>query len=222
MMRRFWYVGITVLTLAVLCGAALSGSRAEANNLKGDYVEARTASVFAGACHYNGELTTTGRDALMAWSVSAGSWDGVSLAGVRALAVVGSDANLVDARAARRSELIVDSSATDAQAAALVRAFESRYAAALGPVVSVRRAPVIFRHDGAAYSVGTSSAALNVEAMPDNLCCRMPQLVWYEPLVPVTGRKVGYTRKATYAGGAAGDSWERAGENGAFYGSFSL
>src|SRR5918911_1438291 len=107
-MRRFWYIGITVLTLAVLCGAALSGSRAEANNLRGDYVEARTASVFAGACHYNGELTTTGRDALMAWSVAAGSWDGVSLAGVRAVAGVGSGAKLLDSKAARRSELVVD------------------------------------------------------------------------------------------------------------------
>jgi hypothetical protein len=221
-MGRFWYVGVTVLTLAALCGAVMSGSRAEANNLKGDYVEARTASVFAGACHYNGELTVTGRDALMAWNVTAGSWDGVNLAGVRALAVVSADANLVDAQAARRSELIVDISATDAQAAALVKAFKGRYADALGQVVSVRRAPVIFRHDGTAYSVGTSSVALSVEAMPDNLCCRMPQLVWYEPLVPLNGRKVGYTKKATYAGGPAGDAWERAGENGAFYGNFSL
>ena len=221
-MRRFWYVGITLLASAVLCGAALSSSRAEADHLKGDYVEARTASVFAGACHYNGELTTAGREAVLAWNVTSGNWDGVSLAGVRALAVVGADANLVDEHAARRSEIIVDGSATEAQAAALVKAFKSRYAAALGQVVSVRRAPVVFKHEGAAYAVGSSTVALNVEAMPDNLCCRMPQLVWYAPLVPVEGRKVGYTRKATYAGGAAGDSWERAGENGAFYGSFSL
>jgi hypothetical protein len=221
-MRRFWYVGVALLTTAFLLAASLSSSRAEANNLRGDYVEARTASVFAGACHYNGELTTTGRDAVMAWNVTAGSWDGVRLAGVRALAVVGADANLVDARAARRSELIIDSSATDAQAAALVEAFKSRYAGALGEVAVVRRAPVIFRHEASTYSVGTSSVALSVEAMPDNLCCRMPQLVWYEPLVPVAGRKVGYTRRATYAGGAAGDAWDRAGENGAFYGGFSL
>src|SRR2546421_10414953 len=115
-MRRFWYVGIALLTTAVLCGAALSSSRAEANNLRGDYVEARTASVFAGACHYNGELTTTGRDALMAWNVKAGSWDGVGLAGVRALAVVGADANLSDPHAAPRPAVSVYRPATDAQA----------------------------------------------------------------------------------------------------------
>ncbi|HJQ31972.1 MAG TPA: DUF1326 domain-containing protein [Pyrinomonadaceae bacterium] len=221
-MRKFWYVSVTFLTLATLCGAALRGSRAEGNYLRGDYVEARTASVFAGACHYNGELTTTGRDALMAWNVTSGSWDGVNLSGVRALAVVSADANLADTHGARRAELTVDSSATDAQAAALVEAFKSSYAAALGRVVSVRRAPVVFKHDGGAYAVGDSNAALNVEAMPDNLCCKMPQLVWYDPLVPLAGRKVGYTKKATYTGGPAGDAWERAGENGAFYGSFSF
>jgi hypothetical protein len=222
-MRRFWYVGVLALTLAVLCGASVSRSFAEANNLRGDYVEARTASVFAGACHYNGELTTTGRDAVMAWNVSEGSWDGVKLAGVRAVAVVSSDANLSDTHAARRSELVVDDSATDAQAAAFVAALKEKYADALGKIVSVRRAPVVFRHSDNSYAVGApGTVALNVDAMPDNLCCRMPQLVWYEPLVPLSGRKVGYTKKATYLGGAVGDAWERAGENGAFYGSFSL
>ena len=33
--------------------------------IKGDYVEARTASVFAGACHYNGELVTTAKSMLV-------------------------------------------------------------------------------------------------------------------------------------------------------------
>jgi hypothetical protein len=221
-MRKLWYVGVMLLTLAALCVATLRGARAEANYLRGDYVEARTASVFAGACHYNGELTTTGRDALMAWNVTAGRWGGVDLAGVRALALVSADANLADTNAPRRSELTVDSSATEAQVAALAEAFRRSYAAALGQVVSVRRAPVVFNHDGGTYSVGASRAALNVEAMPDNLCCRMPQLVWYEPLVPLAGRKVGYTKKATYTGGPAGEAWERAGENGAFYGGFSF
>jgi hypothetical protein len=222
-MRKYWVALVVGLALALTSGAALKGSRAEANGLKGDYVEARTASVFAGACHYNGELTTTGRDALMAWNVTAGSWDGVNLAGVRALAVVSSDANLTDSQAARRSELFIDSSATDSQAAALVKAVESVYAAALGQVVEVRRAAVSFKREGKTYTVGADGAAeINVEAMPNDLCCRMPNMVWYAPLVPLGGRKVGYTLRAAYAGGAVGEAWQRAGENSAFYGSFSL
>src|SRR5215208_6915838 len=117
-MRRFLIPCVVGLALVLTCGAALRSSRAEGDGVRGVYVEARTASVFAGACHYNGELTTAGREALMAWDVASGSWDGVPLAGVRAVAVVSSEVNLTDSSAARRSELFVDGSATAAQAAA--------------------------------------------------------------------------------------------------------
>ncbi|MDQ3816480.1 MAG: DUF1326 domain-containing protein [Acidobacteriota bacterium] len=219
-MRKFFFLGLASM---VLCGLWLTSSRAEFNSLKGDYVEVRTASVFAGACHYNGEVVTTGRDALMAWQVNSGSWNGVDLAGVRAMAVVSSDSNLSDTQAARRTELIIDKSASRAQALAIIDAIKTKYAQTLGKIVSVRSAPVEFQHEEKSYSINSSGiAAINMESMPDDLCCRMPQLVWYEPLVPLAGRKVGYTKKALYAGGAVGDAWQRDGENSAFYGSFSF
>ena len=222
-MRKYWVPCVVGAALALACAASLEGSRAEANGLKGFYVEARTASVFAGACHYNGELTTAGREALMAWDVASGSWDGVPLAGVRAVAVVSSEVNLTDSAAARRSALFVDAAASAAQAAAFERAVRAVYAAALGRVVEVRRVPVSFRAEGKSYKVlAPGAAVLDVAAMPDDLCCRMPQLVWYSPLVSVAGRKVGYTRAAGYAGGALGDAWQRTGENSAFYGGFSF
>src|SRR6266849_4949364 len=111
-MRKIWFLLFVVI--AVLCGIAFR-SHAEGANLRGEYVEARTASVFAGACHYNGELTTTGRDALMAWNVTSGRWKGVDLAGVRAVAIVTSDVNLSDSDAARRSEIIIDRNASHSQ-----------------------------------------------------------------------------------------------------------
>src|SRR5215207_9884829 len=212
-----------VLAASALGGGALSVSRAEANRLAGEYVEARTASVFAGACHYNGELTTAGREAVLAWRVTAGSWDGVDLAGLRALAVVSADANLSEASAARRTELIIDESASYRQAVAFANAVKSKYGVVLGRVAVVRSGLVSFKHEGKAYAVNAPGlASMNVEAMTDDLCCTMPQLVWYEPLVPLAGRKVGYTSKASYAGGTAGDAWQRTGENSAFYGSFSF
>jgi Protein of unknown function (DUF1326) len=220
-MRGFWFAGLLLAVL--LCSALLPGSHAEVNSLKGDYVEARTASVFAGACHYNGELTTTGRDALMAWHVTAGSWNGVDLTGLRAMAVVSADQNLSDLQATRRAELIIEQSASRAQAKAMTDAIKSMYAVTLGRVVSVRSAPIQFKHENSAYWVNSSNfATIEVEAMPDDLCCRMPQLVWYEPLAPLANRKVGHTIKALYSGGTLGDAWQRDGENSAFYGSFSF
>ena len=75
-MKRFWIVA----SVLIACAAAIGfTSRAENTNIKGDYVEVRTASVFAGACHFNGEVVTAGREAIMAWSFSAGTWNGTNL-----------------------------------------------------------------------------------------------------------------------------------------------
>jgi len=198
-------------------------SRAETEAVKGEYVEVRTASVFAGACHYNGELTTSGRDALMAWNVKSGKWEGVDLAGVRAVAIVSAAENLADNNAQRQSEIIIGETASAAQSRAMLAALKSRYVTSLGKIISVRRGPLTFEHQGKAYSVRASKfASIDIEAMPDDLCCKMPQLVWYSPLVPLENRKVGYTTKALYEGGDVCDPWQRSGENSAFYGNFAF
>ena len=213
---------IAALTMIVAASALVFSSQAENVSMRGDYVEVRTASVFAGACHYNGEVVTTGRDAMMAWNVTNGEWQGVDLSGVRALAIVSADVNLAEDNAARTSEIIIDSSASRAQSVAMLNALKEKYAAALGTVAAVSSAPIRFDRNGRNYNVVTNEAAINVEAMPNDLCCRMPNLVWYTPLVGLENRKVGYTSKALYSGNAVGEPWSRSGENSAFYGSFSL
>ncbi len=218
-MRRFW---IVILFGIVCIGAVGLTSQAESTSVKGDYVEVRTASVFAGACHFNGEVTTTGREALMAWNVTSGKWNGVDLTGVRAIASVSADDNLSNSESQRRAEVIVDKSATHAQAVAMMEAIKSRYSDSLGEIISVRTAPISFKHEGRTYEVSSAEAAIDVEAMPNDLCCRMPKLIWYSPLVPLSQRKVGYTVRALYAGHTVGDNWERAGENSAFYGRFAF
>jgi len=208
--------------MLVAVSALVFSSQAENISLRGDYVEVRTASVFAGACHYNGEVVTTGRDAMMAWKVNSGKWQGIDLSGVRVLAVVSADANLAENNAGRQSEIIIDSQASRQQALAMVNALKEKYAASLGRVVEVRTAPISFERNGRTYAVVTDEAAINVEGMPNDLCCRMPNLVWYAPLVGLENRKVGYTSKALYNGKVVGEPWSRSGENSAFYGTFSL
>ena len=213
---------LAALAMIVAVSGLVFSSQAENVSLRGDYVEVRTASVFAGACHYNGEVVTTGRDALMAWNVTSGKWQGVDLTSVRVMAIVSADANLAEDNAARRSEIVIDSQASRTQALAMVNALKEKYAASLGQVVAVRSAPISFERSGRTYAVVTNDAAINVEAMPNDLCCKMPNLVWYTPLVGLENRKVGYTSKALYSGRTVGEPWSRAGENSAFYGSFSL
>jgi hypothetical protein len=222
-MRGLLFVAICLTLLSILIVSVPNNSRAETDAVKGDYVEVRTASVFAGACHYNGELTTSGRDALIAWNVKSGKWQGVGLAGVRAVAIIKATENLADINAAREAEIIIGEDASDAQSRAMLNALRTRYANSLGKIIEVRRGPLSFEHEGKAYSVRANSlASIDIEAMPDDLCCKMPQLVWYSPLFPIENRKVGYTTKASFAGGSVGDPWQRSGENSAFYGSFSF
>ena len=180
--------------------------------LAGDYVEARTASVFAGACHINSELMTSGRDAVMAWQFNGG---------IRVMAVVSSTANLSDQTAARKSEMVIDGSASKSLSDAALAAILVRDGSALGQVVSVRRAAITFSHEDREYKVECPGfASLDVQGLPNDDCCKQPNLVWYEPLVKLNGRKVGYTVDAEYSGGKIADSWEREDENGAFYGAF--
>jgi hypothetical protein len=190
-------------------------------DMHGRYVEARTASVLAGACHFGGEVVTRGRDVVLAFRVDAGREDGVDLAGTAALAVVSSSENLREAEGVRRSILIIDAAASEKQAEALASAIEARHRGVLGEVVARKRAPVRFEErSGAIEVVAPGYAALVVEALPDRACCTMPHLVWYTPLVPLSDRRVGHTVRAESTGGGVLPAWADAGENTSFFGSF--
>ena len=211
-----------VLIIALSGAAPMESPPAQqpALGVHGDYVEARTASVFAGACHYNGERVTEGRSAVMAWNIAGGSFGGVDLSNVRVVAAVSCDDNLAEASAARRSLFVVDAD-TDARAAAAVSWIRSRCDQELGAIAGVQRSAITFEHESEAFTVTSSDfAALSVHAMPDHACCTQPELVWYHPLMPVDGRRVGYTVSATVHAAAVALVWDRSDENSAFYGQF--
>jgi hypothetical protein len=216
---------LTTLTLlgtsAVTTLAAPTGS--VTNHITGDYVEARTASVFAGACHYNGELTTTGREAEMAWHVRDGVWNGTSLNGLSAVASIVSEANLQDEQATRKAVLYIDAKATPAQADALTAALKTRYAGSLGTVVEVKRVPITYTQKAETYRVEAKGVTkLAVDAMPNHECCKQPNMVWYKPLVELKDRRVGFTRTSGIADKTLGTAWEKNNQNTAFYGTFAL
>lgn len=214
----------TLITAALLGMSILgTGLGARAAAPTGDYVEARTASVFAGACHYGGEYVSDDREALSVWHFKGGDWHGVSLAGLSAVAVVRADNNLAVPTASRATTLFVDSRATGAQQKALAGALMDRYGKAFGHVTSVTPATITFKHASDGYQVQAPGvASLSIAALPDRACCKQPNLVWYAPLAPVSERRVGYTRLASVTDKTGGDAWSRSNENGAFYGTFTF
>ena len=86
----------------------------------------------------------------------------------------------------------------------------------------MRTAPINFNHAGKSFDITAPEMGLSVEAMPSDLCCRQPNLVWYNPLIQLGQRKVGYITRAFYSGHDLADPWARADENSAFYGNFSF
>jgi hypothetical protein len=108
---------------SVLCVAfvALNTSDVCAAGIRGDYVEARTADVFTGPCFSNAEVFITGKEAVMAWKVTSGSWNGVDLAGLCiAAAVNGSTTFSEDQPEQAAAVLIVDSKANSQERVALI------------------------------------------------------------------------------------------------------
>jgi len=196
---------------------------AETTPCTGAYVEARTASVYAGACHYNGEFVTAGREALCAWRIDSGEFEGVDLAGVEIAAVISADANLDERSAARRSVVHIDSALDAARAAAAVRWLQSTRADILGTVLEVRADPLHVVIDADAYSVNVPGAfELTGTSLPDRACCAMPQNVWYTPFEELERPLVGLDDAFAVRSPTLDRAWSRPGENAAFLGRFGV
>ena len=120
---------MTALRNHLACLGCLVGAVASVPGARitGEYVEARTAEVFAGGCIMNSEAETMGRQAIMAWKITSGSFEGVALDGLTVAAAVAGDRNLGmremggEEPTAVKAIITVDPRATPAQRDALVR-----------------------------------------------------------------------------------------------------
>src|SRR3954447_16015325 len=94
-----------------------------AEQIRGDYLETRSADVYTGSCFANGEVNLVGNEAILAWHVQSGTWDGMQLDGLTVAAAVRARATLGDPYAnpyPAQAVLIVDEQANPRQRAALV------------------------------------------------------------------------------------------------------
>jgi hypothetical protein len=138
--------------LADVAPAAVS-----APGISGDYLEARTADVYTGPCFANSEMDLVGKQAVMAWHVRQGAWQGVPLGGLSVVAAVRSSATLGDPFGGplRASALIVvDQRATPQQRDALVAFAHAMSGELLSSVVAVESAPIEMAVSATAGSPG--------------------------------------------------------------------
>src|SRR5512141_2299087 len=94
-----------------------------AQEIRGDYLETRSADVYTGQCFANGEVNLVGNEAILAWHVRSGSWDGVQLQGLTVAAAVRANGTLGDPYEnplPAKAVLLVDDLASAQQRTALV------------------------------------------------------------------------------------------------------
>src|SRR5437588_10597708 len=126
-----------VITLLIATAAL---AQAPKQQIKGEYLETRSADVYTGQCFANGEMNTAGDQAIVAWHIQDGSWDGVSLAGLSVVGAVKAQATLGDPYGKpypAKSVLLVDSHATPEQRQALINFAQEQGGELLRHVVKV-------------------------------------------------------------------------------------
>ena len=215
------------LLAGLLAAAPVALAASGPTAITGDYVEARTAEVFAGGCINGSEGEVAGREAILAWRVGKGQVNGVSLDGLSIVAVVAGDNNLSThelggaAPTKVRSALRIDQRATPAQREALIAMARALAPAVLRDVIDVKAVPISFRRDADGLAVSAGEASLDVATKMDHSAtCGAMQ--WYEPLARMTQSTLGHTKSEAWSGSSLGTQWSMGDKRASFFGSFEL
>lgn len=216
----------------VLCGAALmTAAGFPSKQIRGTYVEARTADVYVGPCFANSEVELMGELAVMGWKIQQGSWEGVSLDGLGVVGVVKASATLGDVHHTSypvKSVLIIDEKATPEQRLAL-KSFAQRMSKdLLSDVVKIEYRPVNLTvennnvHTAVAKLEAGGLAAIQTRAIKttDQVCSH--EDVWYPPLTEVDHAMPAYTLAHHYNGKDLGTTWSSPEKRSAFVANFHL
>jgi hypothetical protein len=226
---RITRAAIVALVVAVSAGVAAASpeSPIAGTEIKGDYVEVRTAEVFTGGCIMGSEGEVSGKEAILAWRVRQGSLGGVALDGLSVVAVVAGDVNLGThelggvAPTEVKAIVMTDDRATPAQRQALIEMARSLAPAVVHDVIETKSTPIRFRTETDSVKVSAGPAALdvalNVEHSP--VCGAVK---WFSPLSPTEGTQIGLTRSQEWTGAGLGSQWKQTDRKSSFFGSFTL
>lgn len=209
---------------------ALAGDTAPiAQPLSGHYVEVRSCDVYTGACFAESERGLSGHEAILAWTIESGSWDGVAIDGLTVIAAVRANATLDDLQRnafPAKSVVIVDERATPAQREALVALAQAQGARLTEHVVEVMALPIEAQVGTCAKNGCAAITAGNVLTVStrclkngDHVCGNEES--YYAPLTTVEQAMPAFAEKAAYSGNGLGVTWQHIGKRSAFLGRFT-
>ncbi len=221
MRKLIFFAPICILLLSI-------ASFAKQSEIRGEYLETRSADVYTGQCFANGEMNLTGDEAILAWHITEGKWDGVSLNGLSVGGAVKAQATLGDPYGKpypAKSVLFVDKSATPAQRQALINFAQEMGGELLRHVVRVVDAPIEMevpqQHSARARLQAGNFVTVETRAIgdKDHLCGN--ESTFYPPLTETTHAMPAVAVTDQYSGKDLNASWELHDKRSAFVGTFA-
>jgi hypothetical protein len=223
-MRNIFKVLLTTLLFTALSFAS------QPEKITGDYLESRSADVYVAQCFANSEVNLTGDQALLAWHVRNGSWDGQKLDGLTVIAAVKANATIGDPYASpypAKSVMLVDEQATPAQRDALVSFAEHMGGKLVSSVVRVIPTTIemnVLRdhdHHGQAVLRAGTFAEIQTRALNEGDHSCGAEVTYYPPLTKLEHSMAAVATTDEYQGPGLGVDWDRHGKRSAFVGSFA-
>jgi hypothetical protein len=216
------------ISLVLVLAAALTGAAA-ASQIQGDYIETRSADVYTGQCFANGEVNLVGNQAIVAWRIRSGSWQGVPLDGLVVAGAVRANATLGDPYAnpyPAKSVLLVDERATPRQRQALVDFARAMGGKLLNDAAEVESEPMTMAVERqgphATHALFRAAGVATIETRPigegDHICGN--EVTFYPPLTETEHAMPAVALDDEYHGPGLGVSWSCQGKRSAFVGSF--
>ncbi len=216
------------MAASAMLGASLPSIHTQ---VKGNYIEARTADVFTGPCFANSEVDLVGNLAVFGWRINQGNWQGVSLDGLSVVGVVKANSTLGNVNGNAypvKSVLIVDEKASPEQRLAL-KAFAQKMAGdLLQDIVKIDAQPIEFTfennniHTGKGKLSAGTLAEIRTRAINqgDHLCTN--EETWYPPLTKTTHAMPAVALAHSYKGTGLNTVWSSPDKRSAFIGEFNF
>ncbi|HUI83534.1 MAG TPA: DUF1326 domain-containing protein [Candidatus Binatia bacterium] len=212
-----------VLALLLFLGVWL-----QAQQVRGDYIESRSTDVYVAQCFANGEAGLTGNQALLAWHVREGSWDGVRLDGLSVAAAVRARATLGDPYGQpypAQAVLMVDDAASPAQRQALIAFAQHEGGRLLENIARVEYVPVILdvpQDPQAGHAVLRAGHLATIVTRPlnhhDHICGN--ETNYYPPLTKVEHATSAVALTDEFHGNGLDTQWSAHGRRSAYIASF--
>jgi len=220
MIRSLGFFSVIVLAAAASANAA---------GIRGDYLETRTCDVYTGPCFANAQVGVTGQQAILAWSIDEGTYQGVDLTGlkvvmtVRANDTLGFGSGVVIHPFPIRSVIFVDESATAEQQQALAAFARERAGQVAGDVVRIASVSIelsIDHVDMVARLKAGNEIQVETRKLGKSDCVCSNEKTFYPPLTDVENSAPAYTVDASFTGRGLGAQWSSPLTRGAYLATF--